>query len=89
MTDENLVPSQDIYQIRVWSNLNPNWEDWFEGFTITHQVDNETSLMGAVADQAALHGILAKIRDLGLSLISVNRIEKTSTPSGIEHGMGS
>ena len=89
MTDENLVPSQDIYQIRVWSNLDPNWEDWFDGFTITHQVDNETSLVGTVTDQAALHGILAKIRDLGLSLISVNRIEKRLASSGIDHGMES
>ena len=89
MTDEDLVPSQDTYQIRVRGNLNPNWEDWFEGFTIKHQVDNETSLVGTVADQAALYGILAKIRDLGLSLISVNRIEKTSAPPGNEHDVES
>ena len=84
----NLVPSQDTYQIRVRGNLNPNWEDWFDGFTIKHQADDETSLVGTVADQAALHGILAKIRDLGFSLLSVNRIEKTSDPSGNEHDMG-
>jgi hypothetical protein len=89
MTDENLVPSQDIYQIRVRSNLNPNWEDWFDGFTITYRANNETCLVGTVADQAALHGIFAKIRDLGLSLLSVNRIAKTLAPPGNEHDVES
>lgn len=61
------------YIIRVKGILDPSWSEWFNGFTITIQGD-ETSLVGIVVDQAALHGILAKINDLGLSLLSVNQI---------------
>jgi hypothetical protein len=57
----------------VKGHLDPKWSDWFDGFTITPEEDNETSLLGAVADQAGLHGLLAKIRDLGLPLLSVRR----------------
>ena len=64
-----------VYQIRVKGHLDKRWSDWFDGFTITYPSDNETLLRGRVVDQAALHGMLAKIRDLGLSLLSVERIE--------------
>lgn len=60
-----------FYQIRVKGALDARWEKWFEGLTITAVAD-ETILSGTVADQAALHSLLAKIRDLGLPLISVN-----------------
>ena len=64
-----------IYHIQVWGQLDQKWTDWFDGFTIT-PINGETLLTGLITDQAALHGILAKIRDLGLSIISVRRAEK-------------
>jgi hypothetical protein len=62
-----------IYQIRVRGNLDQKWSDWLGGLAITPQPGDETLLAGLVADQAALHGLLAKIRDLGLPLLSVER----------------
>ena len=67
--------SGTVYQIRVEGYLDRRWSDWFDGFTITYPSDNETLLQGRVADQAALHGLLMKIRDLGLSLLSIRRVE--------------
>ena len=65
---------RSTYKIRVKGSLGPEWAAWFDGFTITPQGDNETGLVGQVADQPALHGLLAKIRDLGLILISIERL---------------
>ena len=71
-----LDPSQPIvYQIRIKGHLGHQWTDWFEGLTITLKEDGETLLTGPVVDQAALHGLLKKVRDLGMPLLSVNRIE--------------
>ena len=67
-----------VYHIRVKGLLGEKWSDWFDGFTITQQADDETLLTGPVPDQAALHGLLAKIRDLGLPLLSVKRVEAAS-----------
>ena len=64
-------------EIRVKGQIDEHWSDWFEGLTITHTKENETVLAGLVADQAALHGLLAKVRDLGLPLVSVNLSEVT------------
>ena len=75
MTDGREFDKQAVYHIRVKGNLDRKWSDWFDGFTITPQGDDETLLTGPVADQAALHGLLAKIRDLGLSLLLVKRVE--------------
>ena len=61
------------YQIRVKGYLGPEWSEWFEGLTISWEKPDETLLSGQIADQAALHGILNKIRDLGLPLLSVTR----------------
>jgi hypothetical protein len=61
------------YRIRVRGRLDERWSDWFNGFTISYPAEDETLLTGRVPDQAALHGMLAKIRDLGLSLLSINR----------------
>jgi hypothetical protein len=61
------------YQIRVNGILDSSWSDWFDGFRITIHGD-ETVLDGKVADQSALHGVLAKINELGLSLISVTQV---------------
>jgi hypothetical protein len=65
-----------VYQIRVKGYLDRKWSDWFDGLTITPQANDETLLAGPVADQAALHGLLAKIRDRGLPLLSCERVEK-------------
>lgn len=64
----------DRYHIRVSGYLDDDFADWFDGMTLSHSTDAETSLTGAVADQAALHGILARIRDLNLTLLSVTRL---------------
>jgi hypothetical protein len=72
-------------EIRLKGHLDERWADWFEGLTITHEDNGETRLTGPVVDQAALHGFLRKVRDLGLPLISVNRLEPDqTTASGIE-----
>ncbi len=76
MTDGREFDRQTIYQIRVKGNLDRKWSDWFDGLTIMPQADDETLLTGPVADQAALHGLLAKFRDLGLPLLSVKRMER-------------
>ncbi len=67
-------PSQPIvYQIRIEGHLGREWADWFEGLAITALDNGETLLTGPVIDQAALHGVLKKVRDLGMPLVSVNR----------------
>jgi hypothetical protein len=63
------------YQIRIKGHLGPQWVDWFEGLTLTLEEDGDTLLTGPVIDQAALHGYLKKVRDLGLPLLSVNSVE--------------
>jgi hypothetical protein len=72
---------QEFYQITVKGHLNPNWADWFDGLTITLEDNGETPLpngttaiSGPVVDQAALHGLLRKVRDLGVPLLSVTRV---------------
>ena len=62
-----------VYQIRVKGHLGPQWTDWFGGLTITLEEGGDTLLTGPVADQAALHGLLTKVRDLGIPLISAIR----------------
>lgn len=66
------------YQIRVKSHLGPNSAAAFDGFTVQHTADGDTILTGPVTDQAALHGILMKIRDLGLALVEVKTINSQS-----------
>lgn len=61
------------YRIRVKGQVGPEWSEWFDGMTITCDETNETTLFGQVLDQAALYGILNKIRDLGLPLLSIMR----------------
>lgn len=63
------------YEIRLAGRLDPRWTAWFDGMSLTHDSDGSTTLRGHVADQAALHGVLGKVRDLGLPLISVTRVE--------------
>lgn len=64
-----------IYQIRIKGHLGRHWTDWFEGLTITLEEEGDTLLTGPVVDQAALHGLLKKVRDLGMPLVSVNRVD--------------
>ena len=64
-----------VYQIRVKGHLGTQWTDWFEGLAITLEEDGDTLLTGPVIDQAALYGLLKKVRDLGIPLVSVNCIE--------------
>ena len=64
-----------VYQIRIKGHLSHHWAEWFEGLTITLEDNGETLLTGPVVDQAALHGVLKKVRDLGMPLLSVNRVK--------------
>jgi hypothetical protein len=64
-----------IYQIRIKGHLGPQWTNWFEGLTITLEDNGDTLLTGPVVDQAALHGLLKRVRDLGLPLISALRVK--------------
>ena len=63
-----------VFQIRIKGHLSRQWADWFEGLTITLEEDGDTLLTGPVIDQAALHGLLKKVRDLGMPLLSVNSL---------------
>jgi hypothetical protein len=66
----NKLDQPMVYQIRVKGHLGRQWTDWFEGMTITLEEGGDTLLTGPVVDQAALHGLLRKVRDLGIPLIS-------------------
>jgi hypothetical protein len=69
-------PSQPvIYQIRLKGHLGSQWTDWFEGLTITLEEEGDTLLTGLIIDQTALHGLLKKVRDLGMPLVSVRPVE--------------
>ena len=68
----------DVYEIRIRGHLEPRWASWFDGLTLTQDPDGTTVIRGEVADQAALHGLIQKVRDIGLPLVSVT---STATPS--------
>ena len=63
------------FEIRVKEHLDPSWSDWFDELKIIHEDDGETLLAGVLTDQSALHGVLRKVRDLGLTLVSVNPVD--------------
>ena len=70
------------YEIRLKGHLDPSWSEWFGGdWTIIHQENGDTLLTGSIIDQAALHGLLNRLRDIGITLISVNPAEDHSAPS--------
>jgi hypothetical protein len=74
--DSRADPSQPMdYQIRIKGHLGREWTDWFGGLTITLEDNGDTLLTGPVVDQAALHGLLKKVRDLGMPLVSVSPVE--------------
>ncbi len=77
----------DVYAIRLQGHLDRRWAGSFEGFSLTHEGDGTTTLQGPVIDQAALHGFLRKVRDLGLPLIAVTRIgHRPATGPDVEPG---
>jgi hypothetical protein len=74
--NEKTYPGESmVYQIRIKGHLDRRWTDWFEGLTITLEDNGATLLSGPVADQAALHSLLRKVRDLGMPLLSVIQSE--------------
>jgi hypothetical protein len=73
MNTQQIKNAPELYDIRVAGHLSANWATRFEGLSIRHEPEGETTLYGML-DQAALHGVLVKIRDLGLNLISINRV---------------
>ena len=74
------TPGQPVvYQIRLKGHLGSQWTDWFQGLTITLEDNGDTLLTGPVVDQATLHGLLKKVRDLGMPLLSVNRVQYYET----------
>ena len=99
-TPDAPTPDRDqngIYEIRIKGHMQPRWAEWFDGLTITAEANGETRLTGLVADQASLHGLLKKVRDLALPLIAVNPIapaaeaanlEQQSTAGGQDEGPG-
>ena len=71
------------YELRIGGHLDQHWSTWFDGFTLTHEDDGTTTLRGVVRDQSELHGLLAKIRNLGTTLISVTPLgTPTAHPAG-------
>ncbi len=84
MTDR-VTPTPDRseagdYEIRLTGHLDAHWADWFDGLAVTRETNGTTVISGRIADQAALHGVIQRVRDLGLPLISVVRVEE-SRPS--------
>ena len=70
------------YEIRVQGHLDQHWSEWFDGLSITYDVDDNTVLCGSLTDETALHGVLIKVRDLALPLLAVNRIEALQEEQG-------
>ena len=75
-------PDQGAYEIRIQGRLDSRWASWFDGLTLTTAADGTTVLHGPIVDQAALHGVLQKLRDLGLPLISVGQ-PRVDTPQPV------
>ena len=74
------LPSEAAgYTLRIAGHLDGRWSAWFDGLTMTHEDDGTTTLCGDVADQSALHGLLAKVRDLGVTLLSVEATGQAET----------
>jgi hypothetical protein len=72
-----------LYQIRLQGHLGPQWMSWFDGLTLTLEADGNTLLQGPVIDQAALHGILKKVRDLGMPLLLVHAVDLSSHDASV------
>ena len=72
----------NYYEIKIKGHLNPGWTEWFEGFTVAHLDNDVTLLFGWLPDQAALYGLLKRVRDLNLTLISVSSEALTANGQG-------
>ena len=66
--------SPELHEIRVHGHLDKRWAEWVHGLAFTHEIDGTTTLIGPLADQAALHGVLNRMRDLGIPIVSVRRL---------------
>ena len=80
--DDAMRGPPDYYEIRVHGVLDSSWSAWFDGLEVTSDQAGQTRIAGPVVDQAALHGLLAKVRDLGLPLLSVRLIDPDEEPTG-------
>ena len=76
MSTRTAAGDADWYEIHLQGRLDPRWATWFDGMTVTTDADGTTLIRGPVADQAALHGLLARLRDLGLPLLSVTQVTR-------------
>lgn len=79
-TEDQYEPG--LYEIRIKGHLDKRWAEWFDGLTITPEENGITLLSGPVVDQAALHGLLRKVRDLAMPLLSVIRVERDHGQAG-------
>ena len=91
MTDQRTPtpdrPEAGRYEIRLTGRLDAHWAAWFDGLSVSDDGDGTTVISGPMADQAALHGVLQRVRDLGLPLLSVTRVEtRPTTTTGSEAG---
>ena len=75
MNEKSTAGGAGRYEIRLKGHLDTRWADWFDGLTLTRCSDGTTAIRGLVVDQSALHGLLQRVRDLGVPLISVTRVE--------------
>lgn len=75
MVELQQMSAGESYEIKLQGHLDESWADWFDGLTFVHENDGTTTLRGRIIDQTALHGLLKKIRDLGVPLLAVNRID--------------
>ena len=86
MSETHALPTyhdgSGLYEIRLKGHLDDQWSDWFEGLTITLKDNGDTLITGPVIDQAALHGLLKKVRDLGMTLVSVNFVNPGQEKTG-------
>ena len=77
----------EYYEIKIKGHLDPHWSDWFAGLQLSHMEGNETLLSGPLPDQAALHGLLERIRDLNITLISVTCAGSSTQKSTVDHSI--
>jgi hypothetical protein len=81
MTRPGDTTAPTAYRIRVDGHLGDHWSTWFAGFTVSHEGDGTTTLTGRVADQAQLHGLLTRVRDLGVTLLGVEVLDGRDGPT--------
>ncbi len=74
------MQQEEIYQIRVKGHLAEHWAEWFDDLSLCNEANGEATLRGPIADQAALHGVLVKLRDLHLPVLAVNRVDLEGEP---------